>query len=144
MAENMLKKPITGRAKCMPLKAISQSCQRVPAGTQPQSQIHHRSGCVKLTQRLSFEDDKEHGCKTTENRNRQLARSTLIVMAAFAIAKIISLAQTVIIAQGVWCRARMGYICHRQQYPGTNFHTHRGRCIGLRLYPNFQRFSGAR
>ncbi len=37
--------------------------------------------------------------QTTEKRNRQLARSTLIVMAAFAIAKVISLAQTVIIAQ---------------------------------------------
>ncbi len=35
---------------------------------------------------------------STEKRNRQLARSTLIVMGAFALAKIISLGQTVIIA----------------------------------------------
>ncbi len=37
--------------------------------------------------------------QTTEKRNRQIARSTLVVMAAFAIAKIISLAQTIIIAR---------------------------------------------
>ncbi|MBI1282309.1 MAG: murein biosynthesis integral membrane protein MurJ [Anaerolineaceae bacterium] len=37
--------------------------------------------------------------QTTENRNRQIARSTLVVMAAFAIAKVISLAQTIIIAR---------------------------------------------
>jgi putative peptidoglycan lipid II flippase len=36
--------------------------------------------------------------QTIESRNRRLARSTLIVMAAFALAKIISLGQTVIIA----------------------------------------------
>lgn len=36
--------------------------------------------------------------QTTEKRNRQLVRSTLIVMVAFAIAKIISLGQTVLIA----------------------------------------------
>ncbi|MBL8116274.1 MAG: murein biosynthesis integral membrane protein MurJ [Anaerolineae bacterium] len=35
---------------------------------------------------------------TTENRSRQIARSTLTVMVAFAIAKIISLGQTVLIA----------------------------------------------
>ena len=34
-----------------------------------------------------------------QQRNRQLAKSTLIVMVAFAVAKIISLGQTVIIAQ---------------------------------------------
>ncbi len=37
--------------------------------------------------------------QTTEKRNRQIARSTLVVMAAFAIAKVISLAQTIIIAR---------------------------------------------
>lgn len=37
--------------------------------------------------------------QTTEKRNRQIARSTLIVMVAFAAAKGISLAQTVIIAR---------------------------------------------
>jgi len=37
--------------------------------------------------------------QTAEKRNRQLARSTLVVMAAFAIAKVISLAQTIIIAR---------------------------------------------
>jgi putative peptidoglycan lipid II flippase len=37
--------------------------------------------------------------QTPEKRTRQLARSTLIVMIAFAIAKLISLAQTVIIAR---------------------------------------------
>ncbi len=37
--------------------------------------------------------------QVTEKRNRQIARSTLIVMAAFAIAKVISLAQTIIIAR---------------------------------------------
>lgn len=37
--------------------------------------------------------------QTTEKRTRQLARSTLIVMIAFATAKLISLAQTVIIAR---------------------------------------------
>lgn len=35
---------------------------------------------------------------STERRNRQLARSTLIVMTAFALAKVISLGQTVLIA----------------------------------------------
>lgn len=37
--------------------------------------------------------------QNTEKRNRQLARSTLTVMIAFAVAKLISLAQTVIIAR---------------------------------------------
>ena len=37
--------------------------------------------------------------QTTEKRNRQIARSTLVVMGAFAIAKVISLAQTIIIAR---------------------------------------------
>ncbi len=37
--------------------------------------------------------------QTTEKRNQQIARSTAVVMVAFAIAKVISLAQTVIIAR---------------------------------------------
>src|SRR3954447_2248616 len=37
--------------------------------------------------------------QTTDKRNRQIARSTVVVIAAFAIAKIISLAQTIIIAR---------------------------------------------
>ncbi|MEP6988347.1 MAG: murein biosynthesis integral membrane protein MurJ, partial [Chloroflexota bacterium] len=37
--------------------------------------------------------------QTTEKRNRQIARSTVVVITAFAIAKIISLAQTIIIAR---------------------------------------------
>ena len=36
---------------------------------------------------------------TTEKRSSHIARSTIIVMVAFAVAKIVSLMQTVIVAQ---------------------------------------------
>jgi len=41
----------------------------------------------------------ENDKNTIDSRNRQLARSTLIVMIAFAVAKVISLGQTFIIAR---------------------------------------------
>lgn len=44
------------------------------------------------------EADNNQTEETQQNRNRQIARSTVIVMIAFAVAKVISLAQTVIIA----------------------------------------------
>ena len=48
----------------------------------------------------SVEQDADDQKKdATEKRNRQLRRSTMIVMVAFALAKVISLAQTVIIAK---------------------------------------------
>lgn len=43
--------------------------------------------------------EPEQTTNDASHRNRQLARSTVIVMVAFAVAKVISLAQTVIIAQ---------------------------------------------
>lgn len=78
--------------------------------------------------------------QSTEKRNRQLARSTLIVIAAFAIAKIISLGQTVIIADvfGVG-RAWDTYVA-ANSIPEQIFTLIAGGALGYAFIPIFSSF----
>ena len=59
--------------------------------------------------------------QTVENRNRRLARSTLIVIVAFGVAKVISLVQTVILANTFGLGAEMDSYLAANNIPETIF-----------------------
>lgn len=78
--------------------------------------------------------------ETVANRNRQLARSTLLVMVAFGLAKAISLVQTVIIAQVFGVRAEMDAFATANRIPEQIFNLIAGGALAHAFIPIFSGF----
>lgn len=77
---------------------------------------------------------------TAENRTRQLARSTLIVMIAFATAKLISLAQVVIIARQFGIEEEWDAYVSANRIPETIFTLIAGGALAHAFIPIFAGF----
>lgn len=75
--------------------------------------------------------------QTIENRNRRLARSTLIVIVAFGLAKVISLAQTIILADTFGLGAAMDSYLAANTIPETIFNLIAGGVLIHAFLPIF-------
>lgn len=78
--------------------------------------------------------------QSSENRNRQLARSTLLVMIAFSIAKAISLAQTVIIARAFGAGREWDAFVTANRIPEQIFNLIAGGALAFAFIPIFSSF----
>jgi putative peptidoglycan lipid II flippase len=78
--------------------------------------------------------------ETLDTRNRRLARSTLLVMVAFGLAKAISLIQTVIIAQVFGVQAEMDAFATANRIPEQIFNLIAGGALAHAFIPIFSGF----
>ncbi|MEO8609786.1 MAG: murein biosynthesis integral membrane protein MurJ [Chloroflexota bacterium] len=78
--------------------------------------------------------------QTVENRNRRLARSTLTVMIAFAVAKVISLAQTFIIANWFGVGSEWDAYVSANSIPDQIFTLIAGGALAYAFIPIFSSF----
>jgi putative peptidoglycan lipid II flippase len=78
--------------------------------------------------------------ESVASRNRQLARSTILVIAAFGLAKAISLAQTVLIAQVFGVRAEMDAFASANRIPEQIFNLIAGGALAHAFIPIFTGF----